>query len=49
MASQEREALLDPLIDNNPIALQVLGHLLGARGHDEDGDGRRDVPSRSSR
>jgi len=25
MASQEREALLDPLINNNPIALQVLG------------------------
>lgn len=25
MASKEREALLDPLIHNNPIALQVLG------------------------
>jgi len=25
MASKEREALLDPLINNNPIALQVLG------------------------
>jgi Na+-transporting NADH:ubiquinone oxidoreductase subunit D len=25
MASQEREALLDPLINNNPISLQVLG------------------------
>jgi len=25
MASQEREALLDPLINNNPFSLQVLG------------------------
>ena len=25
MASEEREALLDPLINNNPISLQVLG------------------------
>jgi len=25
MASKEKEALLDPLFDNNPIALQVLG------------------------
>ena len=25
MATSEREALLDPLFNNNPIALQVLG------------------------
>jgi Na+-transporting NADH:ubiquinone oxidoreductase subunit D len=25
MATKEREALIDPLIDNNPISLQVLG------------------------
>ena len=25
MASKEREALIDPLFNNNPIALQVLG------------------------
>jgi Na+-transporting NADH:ubiquinone oxidoreductase subunit NqrD len=25
MASKAREALIDPLIDNNPITLQVLG------------------------
>ena len=27
-----REMLIDPLVDNNPITLQVLGHLFGAGG-----------------
>ena len=35
MANKAKEAVLDPLFNNNPVALQVLGICSALAGYDE--------------
>ena len=38
MASKQTDVLIDPLINNNPIALQILGICSGPGGDHQDGN-----------